>query len=133
MNFHFSIIIKENLQGANYLVSIKITFWTSLLFFNNVWKFQNSHNCFMDENWKLTKFMLQIHLCTPDCFIWLSPTKYHPSFVSENDLKQNENNDRCNTVQKNAPFQFSNSCYNYIFHFHGLRFWEKARSTDLYL
>ena len=41
-----------------------------------------AHNCFMHENWKLTKFLLQIDLCIPDYLIRLSPTKYNLSFLS---------------------------------------------------
>ena len=53
-----------------------------------------------------TTFLLQIYLCI-DGYLIRSPTKYNPPFLSQNNLKQNENNDltRCNTVHKNAPFR----------------------------
>ena len=64
--------------------------------------------CFIEPHLEQCIFVFintSIHLCIPD---YLSPTRYNPTFLSWNDLEQNENNDftRRNTIQKNAPFHF---------------------------
>ena len=120
---------------------------------NDIWKFQNSHTWKFKTNLISVTNTSDLHLIPEDFFkkrialkncvkiirkyFWshyvefcINIEKNLLYFYTLSFLKwlENENDDftRCNTVQKNAPFQFLNSCYSNIFHLHGLRYWERA-------